>query len=361
WIFLLNYGWVKTEISEIKQEISQKKASIIVAIRNEEENLPKLLSSLSHQDYPYEQFEIIIIDDHSDDGSEEIIKKFQKDHLSLQLYYYSLANYSEIQGKKSALQLGYKKANHSIILLTDGDCHIGANWIKLTLQAFEDPKVKMVLGGVKTVRPKNLVQKFQSLELLSLIASGAGSVGINLPIMSNGANLSFKKEILNKIEISQLKPELASGDDIFLMMETKKAFGADTIRFLKNPDHFVTTQAEKSWKGLINQRIRWVSKSSGYADYFLLLTSLVVLFQNLILLVLLIASCFYPPLGFTLLKIWVLKFVVDFIFLRKICAFTSRTKLLRYYPLLALIYPFFISYTAIVGQFAGFSWKGRKY
>ena len=335
------------------------KFSLIIAIRNEGKNIKSLLESLYEQNYPKEQFEVIIIDDHSQDESQKVIASFIEDKPLLQIKYYKLEEGKT--GKKSALQKAYSLAKNEIFVMTDGDIRVPKNWLKLIAEAFNKQEVKLVLGGVKIEGFNSFVSKFQGLEMLSLIASGAGAAELNQPIMSNGANMAFRKSILESIELDKIKPEIASGDDVFLMLETKRIFGANSIRFVKDAEHFVTTKPVRSWKELINQRKRWVSKSGHYSDRFLLMSSWIVLLQNLGLLVLLISAFFIPVLLKTLALVWLVKSTFDFIFLRNICRFTSQNYLLKYYPLMAIIYPFFISYTAIIGQFAHFSWKGRDY
>jgi len=360
WIASFIYGWFKLPPVEIMHQ-STEKISVLVAIRNEGENLPVLLHSLLNQNFPRNQFELIIVDDNSEDNGLDIINKFQSSNTEIDITYFRLENTPLTRGKKAALRLAYQKAKYPIILMIDGDCEAQANWLQITANAYLDEKIKMVLGGVKITKANKLIEKFQSLELLSLIGSGAGAVGIQFPIMSNGANLSFKKEILKHINIKNLQQKEPSGDDIFLMMETKRIYGAQAIHFLKHPDHFVTTQAEENWTSFINQRLRWVSKSGNYRDPFLLSTSFVILTQNLLILVLLLSSIFIPVLILGLIIVWGTKSLIDYFLLRNICNTTSQKSLLYSYPLMAVIYPFFISYTAILGQFSSFSWKGRKY
>lgn len=333
--------------------------SIIIAVRNEGKNIKSLLESLYEQNYPKEQFEVIVIDDHSQDESQSLISRFIEDKPQLQIKYFKLEEGKA--GKKTALQKAYSLAKNEIFVMTDGDIRVPTNWLKIIAEAFKKQEIKVILGGVKIESLNSFVGKFQGLEMLSLIASGAGAAELNQPIMSNGANMAFRKSILESIKFDKIKPEIASGDDVFLMLETKRIFGADSIRFVKDAEHFVTTKPVQSWKELINQRKRWVSKSGHYSDRFLLMSSWIVLLQNLVLIVLLISALFIPVLLKTLVLVWLAKFIFDFIFLRNICRFTSQNYLLKYYPLMALIYPFFISYTAIVGQFSHFSWKGRDY
>ena len=61
-------AWNRIPIIEI-QEVKNVHVSVIVAVRNEEANLPELLARLSDQDFPKTLFEVIVVDDHSTDNT----------------------------------------------------------------------------------------------------------------------------------------------------------------------------------------------------------------------------------------------------------------------------------------------------
>jgi len=359
WILALLRGWIKLDKITVASPAKQPKVSLIVAFRNEEEHLPALLASIALQRYPNKFVELILVDDHSGDRSQQVIQEFtiKNPYFSIKLLQLPL----DQNGKKAALQLAYQKANNPIILCTDADCMLPNNWLQISVNAFHHHQTQMILGGVKIANSKGFLQYFQSLELLSLIGSGAGAKGLGQVMMSNGANIGFRREILKKIETERLKPETPSGDDLFLTSEVKRIYGQKAIHFIKNAEHFVSTYAEEKFSDLINQRVRWVSKSSNYTDAFLLSTSIIVLLENLMLPVLLLTSFFFSPLWPFLLLFWLVKSLVDFLFLYHISHFVSQKQLLKAFSLMAILYPFFISYTAIVGQFASFQWKDRKY
>lgn len=348
------WGWHKSYYSPILSAKEQKSFSLIIAIRNEEENLVKLLESINLQQYPSNNFEIILVDDHSTDSSPLIITSFKQNHPDLDIKYLALDENQS--GKKAALHLAYKNAQYDYYLLTDGDCFLPKNWISSANDCFTNKEIKMLLGGVQIENPKSFIQKFQALEMSSLIASGAGAAGINHPILNNGANLAFKKEILEHINIQNLQMNRASGDDIFLLSETKRIYGAKSIRF--KHENFVKTPPIKSLSDLLNQRFRWVSKAKVYKDSFVILTSLLVFLQNLLLITLLFAALFSPAIGISFLYVLLLKSTVDFMLLQKA---TKQKSLLKYYPLIALAYPIFLVYTAVLGQFISFTWKERKH
>jgi len=156
----LYYAWTKIKTSPITK--SELKISVIIAIRNESKNLAALLNSLLKQKYSFNLFEVIFIDDHSDDNSEEIILKFQAKNPDINISYAKLEE--NFTGKKAALRKAYQLAKNDIILTSDGDTIVPSQWIKLTAEAFEQKEIKMLLGGVKILEQDNFVGSFQALD-----------------------------------------------------------------------------------------------------------------------------------------------------------------------------------------------------
>lgn len=352
------WSWNQLEIKEINTT-KPHKISIVIAIRNEEKQLAKLFKSIINLDYPKSHYEVILVNDHSDDSSLLLIEQFKSSIPEIDICITSLSENET--GKKAALKNAFSKAKYKIIQCTDGDCILPKYWLQYCAKAFENHKTKLISGGIKLVHDLSFFQRIQSLELLSLIASGGAAIGMQKPIMSNGANMAFRKEILEIKNEDVLKSHLASGDDVFLLQEVKKVYGAEAIFFIKNQNYWVETKAEPKFSEWINQRLRWVSKSAGYKDRFLVFTSLLVFLVNLILVILFIGSFFYFQLINTLLYLLILKGITDYIFLKQSASDSSQKHLLKWFIPLNFIYPFFISYTAIAGQFKGFVWKDRIY
>lgn len=352
------WSWTQLEIQEINTTKSHK-ISIVIAIRNEEKQLAELFKSIINLDYPKSHYEVILINDHSNDSSLFLMDQFKSSNTEIDIHISSLIK--KESGKKAALKNAFSKAKYDIIQCTDGDCILPKYWLQHCAKAFENHKTKLISGGIKLTPDPSFFKSIQSLEILSLIASGAAAIGIEKPIMSNGANMAFRKEILEIKNEDVLKSHLASGDDVFLLQEVKKAFGSESISFIKNQNYWVETKAEPRISEWINQRLRWVSKSAGYKDHFLIFTSLLVFLANLALIILLLGSFFYLQLASTLLYLFILKGITDYIFLKQSASDSSQKYLLKWFIPLNFIYPFFITYTAIAGQFKGFTWKNRVY
>jgi len=352
-ILVFYIGWIKLKKFKSSNVIDTIPVSIIIACRNEEENISSLLESLYNQTYPKENTEIIIIDDHSEDNTRKIIAEYIEKNKFIKL----LELPGNKTGKKEALAYGIKNSNSNIIITTDADCTTNKNWLKTMVNYYNLFKPKLLVGPVIFNYDKNIFQKFQALEFLSLVGSGAGAIGVNQPIMCNAANLLFEKSLY---ENSNIKNNIASGDDIFLMLHAKR-INKKNIHFIKSRDAIVYTKAAKSIKDFFNQRIRWTSKSKTYRDFDLIFTALVVTFTNLILAI----SFVYAIWDFNFLNTFILLFIIksifDLLILIPVTKLFHTLKLFWLFFPLQIIYPFYIVFTVIFGLIGNFNWKDRNF
>ena len=335
-IFKFNYGWDNLKIYEENHITS---VSIVIAARNEESNICNLIDDLKGQIYPSNLIEIIVVDDHSNDNTFELLKK--------ETFIKVLK--SDAHGKKMALNTGVKASNNEIILTTDADCRLPKEWVQKMMAPFVSPSVSLVSGPVDLANPKNWFEKWQRLEFLSLIASAAGAIGINRPFMCNGANMAFRK-----VDFFDLKSNIASGDDVFLLHHVKQL--RREISFVKDPMAIVTTSAKQHLSSFINQRKRWAAKSSSYSDKTARYISILIFMTNLIL-------CIGLFLNYkvTLILFILLKLLPDFIFMKKIVCFFNYKNWVYSFLISQLIYPIYIIFIAVSAQLGTFNWKGRTY
>lgn len=358
WLYLV----FKLKKKKQKQSDFEPFISFIVAFRNEEKILPALLQSIAEQNYSASKMEIILVDDSSSDKSLKIVQSFQEKHPDLPIKLLELnTEKPNTFGKKEALLLAYSKAFGEYILLSDADCSFGKNNFKNRVQAFKNPKVKMVSAAVLINKNKTLFASAQALENLSLMATTAATTAANLPILSNGANLAFERQSYLELPKNALVKEENSGDDLFLLHSFKKYFGANSIAFEFDTDSVVYTQAQPNFKAFFNQRIRWVSKSKSYKDAWIIMVSLLVLLVNLDILYAALASVFNPSYLFILSVLFGLKFTVDLLILSSAAMWFGQKKLLWAYPLVQIFYPLFVVLSSLFTSFLSYEWKGRKY
>jgi len=352
-IILYAIGWKKLYIPEEPESTEAIPVSVIIACRNEEKNISNLLNSLAKQDYSKKKIEIIIVDDHSSDNTINIIEKYIAEYNFIKLFILG----DNKTGKKEAIKLGISHSKSDIILTTDADCIPGQNWITTMVNYYLKHDLKMLCGPVALTKSKSIFSKLQNLEFLSLIGSGAGAIGIHKPIMNNSANLLFEKSLY---ESCNTKSEFASGDDMFLLLHAK-SIHKKSIHFIKSRKAIVYTYAAQTIKEFINQRIRWTSKSKAYRDFDIVFTALIVTFINFMIVASFVMGLFNEEFLRITLIVLLIKSFADLFILIPTTSFFKQTSLILLFPILQLIYPFYIVFTVIMGLTGKFAWKSRLY
>jgi cellulose synthase/poly-beta-1,6-N-acetylglucosamine synthase-like glycosyltransferase len=309
---------------------------------------------LLEQDYPAALHEFIFVDDHSTDNTQEVLDSYSH-HKGLRI----LRLDDGLSGKKAAITHGIGHARGGLITTTDADCAPGRSWLKSIGNCYENSQYRMIAGPVAIARPRGWLASFQALELLSLVASGAGAIGMGNPIMCNGANLAYEKEAFGEVNGFAGNEHIPGGDDVFLMEKFKKAFPAGAIGFNADTGGIVYTEASGSIKDFFSQRFRWVAKSPAYRDPFLVFTAIVVLLFNLNLLGALAWMFFAVDAWPVFVAMFILKSIVDLPILLKISRFAGQTHLLRAYLPFQLFYIFFVPLSGVLGNLLSIKWKGR--
>ncbi|MCX9009484.1 MAG: glycosyltransferase [Candidatus Methanoperedens sp.] len=129
--------------------------SVLLATFNRKEWLRECLVSLSDQNYPKDRFEVIVINDGSTDGTEEVLEEHKR-RAPHAFRWYSQEN----RGKAAAINLGIGKTRGEIICFTDDDCIADRNWIRSLLKEFSDERVGGAGGQIIAYRPKNHVERY---------------------------------------------------------------------------------------------------------------------------------------------------------------------------------------------------------
>lgn len=321
------------------------KVSVLIAARNEEKNIEKLLESLKKQSFPKELFEVIIVNDHSTDNTDEIINDFINKNKELDVKLLK----AEKKGKKHAISQALHSAINELVIVTDADCVLNDLWIESIVGFYQEEKCKMILAPVLLSPAENLFEKMQVLEHLSLIGSTAGSASIGFPVMCNGANMAYERKAALEVEKFRKDFDIPSGDDMFLLEQFVKCYGHNNVKFLLSKSAVVKTKTCKTIKDFFRQRRRWVSKTKSYTSWKVIVTALIVLFFNLSIISLLVSAFFVPALWSIYILLTLLKFFIDFPLLKNITNFMNQGSLLKWVLPLEIIYPFYVVFTALSG------------
>lgn len=347
-ILWLVFGFYKVKQFEMTESIPKTKFSIVVPFRNEVENLPKLLYSISLLDYPKNLFEVILVDDASDE-------KLRITNYEFQI----IDNVRKSNSpKKDAINTAILVAKNDWIITTDADCIVPKDWL-LTLDAFivkNNPK--MIASSVAFCNKNNFLAGFQTMDMLSLQGTTMGSFGNNQAFMCNGANFCYQKEFFKTINGFEGNTDIASGDDVFLLQKAIKV-APNEVCFLKSEKTIVQTKTETTWCDLFQQRVRWASKTANYSSFYSKKLALSVLLMNLIWLVV-VLGYFLELIQLDCFLVVVLtKIVADFTLIYPTSLFFKSR--LYWYLLAGFVYPFFSVGVAFFSIFGKYTWKGREF
>ena len=341
--------------------LPKTKISVIIPARNEEGNIGQLLQALQEQTYPKDLFEVIVVDDHSTDGTVNVVQQFPAVKL-LQLKEDGINSY-----KKKAIETAIAAASGELIVTTDSDCLPSKDWIK-TFAAFKEQNESIFIAAPVVLTPspsplcgegRRLVQVFQAIDFMVLQGITGAAVYKKALNMCNGANLAYKKDVFNEVNGFKDIDNIASGDDMLLMNKIGKKH-PDKVHYLKSKEAIVSTRPMKTWWEFFNQRIRWASKAKHYRDKRIMLVLILVYLFNLSFLALAIAGFFCYSYWLYLGGLWLAKTIVELPFVYSVASFFNKQSLVRYFFFFQPLHIFYTIVSGLFGQLGRYEWKGRR-
>ena len=353
------FGFDKVKPFRLEDVPSQTKFSVVIAFRNEAENLPSLLHTINNLKYARQLFEVIFVDDASEDNSVEIIRNFKAENPTLDIKIIENERRTN-SPKKDAITKVIKHAKNDWIITTDADCLLPEYWLESFDEYIQKSDAKCIVAPINYQVMLHFLDQFQLLDILSLQGATVGGFGIRKPFLCNGANFAYQRELFHELNGFKNNDTIASGDDIFLLEKAVNAH-PNQVHYLKCEQAIVKTKPQPTWAALISQRKRWAAKTSAYNNWFGKLTGFIVLLMNAMIISSLTLGVFDLFDFRVLFYILVIKFSIDFLLIYKTASFLGQKGFLRNYGLGFLIYPFFSVYIVFVSAFKGYKWKDRTY
>jgi cellulose synthase/poly-beta-1,6-N-acetylglucosamine synthase-like glycosyltransferase len=334
--------------------------SILIPARNEAENILPCLTSILNNNYPEHLFEIIVIDDHSDDETPQYVRALGHPNVRL----IELKNYVKLGEnqpfKKRAIEAAIGESKGDLIMTTDGDCLVPERWLWLFAEFYETKNKRFIAAPVNFYDEQSFFERFQSLDYVGMMGiTGAGVQG-KFMNMCNGANLAYEKKLFNDVKGFQGIDHVSSGDDMLLMQKVARMY-PDALGFLKNEQATVVTKAKPNIAEFFGQRLRWASKSSSYTEGFTVFQLIAVFLfcaniASSLLLGVLLDNRFLVLAFVSFLT----KMSFDFIFLKITTLFFNRRDLLKDFFSAQLLH---VIYIITVGLWSNvkkkYLWKGR--
>lgn len=325
--------------------------SIIIAAKNEINNLPVLLNSLSELDYPVDSFEIILVNDHSTDGSSEYLQQ-----QSLCPYLKVIEFRGEtpgLVGKKAAIQQGIEAASNDILAFTDADCIVPTTWLSEINRMMDAETDYLLAYSLMKRQQGDSIYRLKNFERSIYYALASAGLHYRIPFTSSACNMVYRKSTFLKSGGFEGIGHLLSGDDDLLLIKImpnirKSAYNPSPAMQVTSIDG--TDRAKHH-----HTNIRRASKFKHHPWWLKSLSAFIFIYFIM----------FYYSLGkqlsgkaSRLLGLSLLaKTSAEFYLAQSHLSQIGRAKLGVLYPLQILVFPAQFIYYALRGTLGKFRWK----
>lgn len=245
--------------------------SIIIAARNEADNLQKFLPAVLQQER--DRFEVIVVNDGSVDSTREVLNRFVEDFPSLRVIHSD-----KPLGKKRALTAGIREARYDLLLFTDADCvPASRRWAAGMASHFTDG-IEIVLGYGAYKTAPGLLNRIVQTDTALIAARYAGFTLWKKPLMGVGRNLAYRKSLWEKHSGFSADEDIPYGDDDLFIM---RAANADNTALCFHPAAYTYSVPPQTWRAWFNQKIRHLKAGVRYPKSNLFLLSAEPVFEGL--------------------------------------------------------------------------------
>ena len=334
--------------------------SVIIPARNEAKNIGACLESIIAQRYALGFFEIIVVDDHSDDGTADVVNEYADENVRC----ISLADYLDPGHKinaykKAAITAGVSNSKGELIVTTDADCVVPNAWLMHIAAAYERLHSVLIISPVIYAYKGNPLSLFQLIDFMSMQGITAAAHILNLGNMSNGANLAFSRAAFEAVGGYEGADHLASGEDYLLTMKMNK-LSPGGVAYLKSIKATVVSAPPATIGGFFQQRIRWASKSGKNKDTRLTGILILVYLFNLVFVPVTLMGIADPVFYLLAAAMLLVKIIAEYYFIIPLARFYRRAWVLKYFPLFQPLHIVYIVIAGFLGFFGTYQWKGRK-
>lgn len=343
--FLVNN---QSRLKEYKQpdELPQVKLpiSVIISARNEAKNLTENLPLIMDQDYP--DFEVVVINDCSYDGSDAILEAFAETYPRLKVV--TITEHDRFKtGKKFALTLGIKAAKNEHLLFTDADCTPDSvHWINRMAADFR-PEAQIILGYSPYNRGRGLLNYFVRFETIRSAINYLSAAINGDAYMGVGRNLAYTKTLFFSVKGFAAHMHVMSGDDDLFV--NQNATSDNTVIEL-HPEAFTFTTAKTSFSDWVRQKKRHMGAGKLYKKRHKIALGLDAAsgFLFYILLTLCLVFNFEPLLA---LGLFMFRLIFQFIIYSKLFKRLDGKDLLWCLPFFDIMYYTYLNTFGLIGTF----------
>lgn len=305
--------------------------TIVIAARNEADNLFKNLPFILDQDYP--NYEVIVVNHQSMDESKYILDAFEREFPNMRVINVERSQHMKY-GKKLPLTIGIKGAKYEHLLFTDADCNPASNqWLK-SMSSHFSAKHEIVLGYGPYKKKKGFLNKIIRFDTAWIAMNYFSFAKAKLPYMGIGRNMAYTKNVFNTVSGFKSHYALSSGDDDLFIQEAAKK-GNYTINI--DPDSFCYSTAPKSWNSWMRQKSRHYTTTERYKVIKKLLLGIYPL-SLLLMLISFVTLLFNSNFIWLSLAVFGFILAIKWLILGKALKKLNETKYIAFVPILDIAY-----------------------
>jgi biofilm PGA synthesis N-glycosyltransferase PgaC len=325
-------------------EIATEPLSVIICARNEAYNLEQNLPAILEQNYP--DFEVIVVNDRSWDGTKELLEEFSKKYKNLKIVTVGEGG-KFIAGKKFAATMGIKAAANNWLVFTDADCvPASPSWLLGMKPPAEDGQ-EIILGYSPYIKKKGLLNALIRFETFFTAVNYLSFALKGMPYMGVGRNLAYKKSLFFKNKGFAAHMHIPSGDDD-LFVNANANSSNTSIRI--NADTQVWTTPKTTFGSYLKQKNRHFGAGKLYKAKHKFILSLQIIIQFLFYATL-IACCFFKALWYPALAIFVFSIIIRCLVYPKLLKRLSYPRLVWWFPVLDILLFIFLVFNGILSIF----------
>jgi cellulose synthase/poly-beta-1,6-N-acetylglucosamine synthase-like glycosyltransferase len=327
------------------------KVSILLAVRNEEDNILRCLNALIAQDFPTTQMEVLIGNDYSEDRSRQLIADFIKDKPHFKLIDIQ-GNIGTAKGKGNVIAQLAQEAQGDYLLITDADVCVPPTWVRGMVGGFEQSENIGIVTGFTIVAQEHLIAKLDCMDWINNVGLMNVASMLKLPTNSMGNNMAVSRLAYLEMGGIEVQPFMICEDLVMFKAIIKRQWG---FVHLHSPDILGVTKPQANFYELLQQRQRWLDGALKIPIYLLI----PLLINGLFLFVLLPLLFWNVWIGMT---VWATRFLFHTL---TICYFAFKIQKIGILKFLALYELFITFFNPFVCLFYLFSqqmkWKGRGF
>ncbi len=326
--------------------------SVIIAARNEERNIGACLESVARLTYPKELLKVVVVNDHSTDNTDVIIREYADKFPFIKLHA-ATEGETRFKGKTNAVLQGIDITDGEIILFTDADCIVPDRWVEETVKYYNEETVGLV-AGFTSLKSRTMFEAIQALDWFALFSIAAAAIRLHFPVTAVGNNLSVRRKAYDAVGGYRKIPFSITEDyALFHAVTSKTAYRA---KFPLDAGTLVHSLPCETWGELFRQKKRWFTGGADMDVKSISLFAVGYIFKSLLLL-----NVVFNGLTIVLVPL-LLKCCSDYLLLRPALKTFKRTDLLFYiipFELYYICYVLFFPPIVLLNK--NVQWKERSF